>query len=83
VSAPCPHVDPGIDWSQLWVGRRAIRVGANVTHYEVRRKMRGYSAWIPACKITKEKLAHIESLLGGKPSVLLRALAVLAEEVGE
>ena len=83
MSDPCPHVDPSIDWSQLWVGRRSIHTGVNVTYYEVRRKMRGYSAWIPACKITKEKMAHIETLLDGKPSVLLRALAVLAEEVGE
>jgi len=83
MSDPCPHMDPAIDWSQLWVGRRSIHAGTNVTYYEVRRKMRGYSAWIPACKITEAKLAQIESLVGGKPSVLLRALAVLAEEVGE
>lgn len=83
MSAKCQHLDAAVDWSQLWVGRRSIHTGTNVTYYEVRRKMRGYSAWIPACKITEEKLAHIETLIGGKPSVFLRALADLAEEVGE
>ena len=80
---PCPHMEAGIDWSQLYVGRKAVRVGVNVSYYEVRRKMRGYGPWIPACKITAAKVAHIESLVGGKVSVLLRALADLAEEVGE
>ena len=83
MSDRCPHVVQAVDWSQLWIGRRSIHAAANVSYYEVRRKMRGYSMWIPACKITQEKLARIEALLGGKPSVFLRALADLAEEVGE